>query len=533
MSHSRRKLGTVAGPHPVTSKAGMAMLKAGGNAVDAAVAAAFTSGVVDPASNGVGGYGGCLVIYLAKQRRVVAIDCNTVAPAAASADMFEIVKTKDPAGYRVPGRVNVHGPRAVGVPGVVAGLCLALRRYGTVPLQDALQPAIRAARNGFAVTKLTRAYLAEFATQMCEEYPETARVHLVNGRAPTLGERQKNPDLARTLEAIGEGGPAAFYKGPIASKIAAHIQESGGCLTTDDLRRYRARVVEPYTIDYRSYRLFTSPIGAGGLTTLQMLRLIEAHDIGSMPLAGRLHLMAEAMKVCWPERLRRFGDPDFVDVDVAAELADELTARLQRRLKIGLAAPKPGRVVYTEPMHSTVHISTADIAGNMVSLTQTHGGAFGSVVTVPGTGLLLGHGVARFDPRPGLANSIAPGKAPLHNMAPFIALEGNRPFASYGIPGGRTIPNNQFNFTVSLLDLARTALQTVSAPRLHTEGAEPIQVEKRAGKRVLEAMEKRGHRVVPADRIGGPGHAIVVNGDDVADQSGATDPYFQGAVVSA
>ena len=250
-------------------------------------------------------------------------------------------------------------------------------------LHDVVQPAIRAARNGFAVTKLTRGYLAEFATQMREVYPETARVHLVNGSAPKPGERQKNPDLARTLEMIAEGGAAVFYNGPIAKMIAAHIQESGGCLTTDDLRRYRARVVEPYTIDYRGYRLFTSPIGAGGLTTLQMLRLIEAHDIASMPLAQRLHLMAEAMKVCWPERLRRFGDPDFVDVDVAAELSDELTGRLQRRLKSGLAAPKPGRVVYTEPMHSTVHISTADIAGNMVSLTQTHGGAFGSVVTVP------------------------------------------------------------------------------------------------------------------------------------------------------
>ena len=188
-----------------------------------------------------------------------------------------------------------------------------------------------------------------------------------------------------------------------------------------------------------------------------------------------------------------------------------------------------------EPMNSTIHISTADVAGTMVSLTQTHGGAFGSLVTVPGTGLLLGHGIARFDPRPGKANSVSPGKAPLHNMSPFLALdESYRPFATYGLPGGRTIPNNQLNFAVSLIDLARDAKQTVAAPRLHTEGAEPLQVEKRAGRRILGILKKKGHGILlPAVRIGGSGNVIVVNGDDAAVQSGGSDPYFQGAVASA
>ena len=513
----------------------MTMLKAGGNAVDAAVAAAFTSGVVDPASNGVAGYGGCLVIFLAKSRRVVAIDCNTVAPVAASERMFDIKKSAGPAGYRVSGRANVHGAQAVGVPGVVAGLCLALRRYGTMPLSEVTKPAIRAARSGFALTKSSRGYLSDFAPQMRRDFSETARVHLSNGRVPGPGERQTNPDLARTLEMIAEGGSAAFYKGSIAKKIATHIQEEGGCLMSADLNGYRARVVKPYSVDYRGYHLFTSPIGAGGLTTMQMLRLIEEYDMGSLPLAERLHVMAEAMKVCWPERLKRFGDPDFVDVDVAAELSDEMTSRLKRRMKRGLARPGAGRLVAIEPINSTIHISTADVAGTMVSLTQTHGGAFGSLVTVPGTGLLLGHGIARFDPRPGKANSVSPGKAPLHNMSPFLALdESYRPFATYGLPGGRTIPNNQLNFAVSLIDLARDAKQTVAAPRLHTEGAEPLQVEKRAGRRILGILKKKGHGILlPAVRIGGSGNAIVVNGDDAAVQSGGSDPCFQGAVASA
>lgn len=449
--------------------------------------------------------------------------------------MFDIKRSAGPAGYRVSGRANVHGPQSVGVPGVVAGLCLALRRYGTMPLSEVIKPAIRAARSGFALTRSSRGYLSDFAPQMRRDFPETARVQLPNGRVPRPGERQTNPDLARTLEMIAEGGPAAFYKGELAQKIATHVQEGGGCLQVADLTRYRARVVEPYRVDYRGYRLFTSSIGAGGLTTMQMLRLLEEHDMGSLPLAERLHVMAEAMKVCWPEPLKRFGDPDFVDVDATAELSDEMIARLKRRIKRELARPGAGRLVAVEPINSTIHISTADVAGTMVSLTQTHGGAFGSLVTVPGTGLLLGHGVARFDPRPGKANSVGPGKAPLHNMAPFLALHGdNRPFATYGLPGGRTIPNNQLNFAVSLIDLAKDAKQTVAAPRLHTEGAEPLQVEKRAGRRILDILKKKGHGIlIPAVRIGGSGNAIVVNGDDAAVQSGGSDRYFQGAVASA
>ena len=163
-------------------------------------------------------------------------------------------------------------------------------------------------------------------------------------------------------------------------------------------------------------------------------------------LVERTHLLAEAMKIGWQERLSRFGDPDFVEIDISAELADSFVAKFAPELKAGLESPKPGKIVYYEPLNCTSHISTADSRGNMVSLTQTHGGGFGSMFTVPGTGLLFGHGVGRFDPRPGFANSIAPGKRPLHNMAPMLALRGDAPFATYGIPGGRTIPNNQLSY---------------------------------------------------------------------------------------
>lgn len=530
MNSNERDYGTVAGPHPRTAKAGLDMLLAGGNAVDAAVAAAFAEGVVEPSHNGIAGYGGCVLIYRKKTQDVVAIDYNTAAPAAASADMFTIEEADVPAGYRVPGRVNVHGPLSIGVPGVVAGLCLALEEFGTMSLADVLRPAIHSARYGYAPNSANRGGIAGNAERWKQEFPETARVFLKNGKPPQKGETLTNPELAQTLEAVAEGGAPAFYEGKIAETIANHIQELGGCLTAEDMKNYRPFIAAPYEIFYRGYSVYTAPLGAGGLTTLQMLRLIEEYDMAAMSVAERFHLFAEAMKVCWPERLRRFGDPSFVEINISEELSDSFTAVLCEKLKAGLASPQPGEVIYHEPMNCTSHISTADAEGNMVSLTQTHGGGFGSMVTVPGTGLLFGHGVGRFDPRPGLANSIGPGKRPLHNMGPFLALRDGLPFATYGIPGGRTIPNNQLNISVNLMDLQVPIQQALDAPRIHTDGAEPIQVESRAGEATLKALRQLGHEVTESGGIGGPGHGIVLWADG-KHHAGGTDPRGEGKVL--
>lgn len=532
MNLKKKEYGTVVGPHPRTAQAGFDMLLAGGNAVDAAVAAAFAEGVVEPSHNGIAGYGGCMLIYRKKTQDVIAIDYNSAAPAAASEDMFTIEDAPDaPAGYRVPGRVNVHGPLSIGVPGVVAGLCLASKEYGSLSLSDVLRPAINSARYGYAPNGANRGGISGNAERWKREFPETARVFLKDGQPPKKGEVLTNPDLARTLEAVAEGGHAAFYEGEIAKIIANHIQELGGCLTVDDLKNYRAFVTQPYEIQYRGYSVYTAPLGAGGLTTLQMLRLVEEFDLADMSLTERFHLFAEAMKICWVERLRRFGDPAFVDIDIDEELSDSFTATLSEKLKAGLESPQPGEVVYHEPMSCTSHISTADAAGNMVSLTQTHGGGFGSMVTVPGTGLLFGHGVGRFDPRPGLANSVGPGKRPLHNMGPCLATRDDMPFATYGIPGGRTIPNNQLNFSVSLIDLQVSAQAALDAPRFHSDGAEPIQIESRAGEETLEGLRELGHEIAASGGIGGPGHAIRVS-DDGTCHDGGTDPRGEGKVIS-
>ena len=214
----------------------------------------------------------------------------------------------------MPGRVNVHGPLSIGVPGVVAGLCLALETFGTLPLRDVLRPAINSARHGYAPNGANRGGIAGNAERWKRDFPETARVFLKNGRPPKKGETLTNPELARTLEAVAEGGHSAFYEGAIAETIANHIQKLGGCLTADDLKNYRPFITDPYQIQYRGHSVYTAPLGAGGLTTLQMLRLVEAFDVTEMSVTERFHLFAEAMKVCWPERLRRFGDPKVVDI---------------------------------------------------------------------------------------------------------------------------------------------------------------------------------------------------------------------------
>ncbi len=532
MNSPKKELGTVVGPHPRTAKAGFDMLLAGGNAVDAAVAAAFAEGVVEPSHNGIAGYGGCMLIYRKKTKDVVAIDYNTAAPAAASEDMFTIENAPDvPAGYRVPGRVNVHGPLSIGVPGVVAGLCIALKQYGSLALTDVLRPAINSARYGYAPNRANRGGIAGNAERWKRDFPETARVFLKNGRPPKQGETLTNPELARTLEIIAEGGHTAFYEGKIAETITNHIHELGGILTLNDLKQYRPLITQPYEILYRGYSVHTAPLGAGGLTTLQMLRLVEAYDVAEMSLIERFHLFAEAMKIAWVERLRKYGDPNFVDIDIDEELSDGFTMQLSKKLSAGLKSPQRGEIVYYEPMHCTSHISTADVEGNMVSLTQTHGGGFGSMVTVPGTGLLFGHGVGRFEPRPGYANSIGPGKRPLHNMAPCLATHDGMPFATYGIPGGRTIPNNQLNISVSLMDLEMSAQAALDAPRFHSDGAEPIQVETRAGEDTLVGLRELGHEITASGGIGGPGHVIRLWDGGVC-QQGGTDPRGEGKVLT-
>lgn len=270
--------GIVATPHPITADAGLEILAAGGTAIDAAVAAAFAHTVVTPASCGIAGYGGALVFYLADRDQVLALDYNSRAPAAAREDIFAVEQAAD-GGIRVPGFANNHGALAVDVPGTVSGLVLAQEQFGSLPLCQVLQPAIRAAREGFPVGASLADMIAENLAPRAMEFPEAYRLYSIDGRPPRAGEILRSPELAETLELIAEGGSAAFYEGELDRRIVDTVRSHGGILTVDDLAAYRARVVQAIHTGYRGHEVYTPPLGAGGLTVLQALRVLEGFDV--------------------------------------------------------------------------------------------------------------------------------------------------------------------------------------------------------------------------------------------------------------
>jgi len=530
MNFTKTKYGIVVGPHPMTADAGLETLRAGGNAIDATVASAYTEAVVEPAHNGVAGYGGCLVAYIARLDKVISIDYNTRAPSAAKEDMFPIKLSEDGISYTVPGRVHLHGVLSVGVPGVPAGLGFLLERYGTISLSDVLRPAIRAAQDGFPLNAATSSVIARLAGRIRADFPDTAKLLLPNGSLPKPGETLRCPELADTLGQIATEGVDAFYMGDIAKRISEYVRDNGGILSEEDLANYEPVEVEPLRISYRGYEIFTPPLCSGGLTTLQMLKVLERFSVSELkPSSAEMyHLLIEAMKACWRGRLCKYGDPNFVKIDQNSELSDHMIQKLYASVKDGLRSPKKGEVISPEPLNCTSHICVADSYGNVVSLTQTHGGSFGSLVCVPKTGLILGHGMGRFDPRPGWQNSIAPKKQPLHNMSPMIVLKDGRPVASIGTVGGRTIENNNMYFIINLFDLKTTAQEALKAPRSHVESAEPVQLERMVDEGIFEDLKQKGHELVKVSAIGGPAHIIMI--DDSGKFSGATDTRGEGKV---
>ncbi|MFC1712652.1 gamma-glutamyltransferase family protein [Candidatus Poribacteria bacterium] len=526
------RLWSDSGPNSETADAGLEILKAGGNAFDAIVAAAFTEAVVGLSNNGIGGYGGCLVGYSIAENGVVAVDYNSRAPGKASEDMFPIEYAEDGVSYTVPGHIHAHGALSVGVPGVVGGLTLAQERFGVLDLPKVMEPAIQIAQDGVLIGDGMANTIANREDTFKNDFPDTARLLMPNGQPPKAGERLRFPELADTLTQIAADGADAFYRGETADKIVACLKRQGGIMEKEDLANYEARAVKSLEISYRDYRLYTPPLCSGGLTTFQMLRVLDGFDLSGMqPGDPELyHLFIEVMKVCWRERLTKLGDPDFVSIDQEAELDDQRIEVLRERVRTGLQNPEPGELIAPEPLGCTIHICAADASGNIVSLTQTHGGGFGSLVAVPDAGFILGHGVGRFDPRPGWANSVGPGKQPLHNMCPTLILKDGRPFASIGTVGGRTIVNCVMQFAVLLTDFGCSIDEALAAPRINCQTVEPLQIEKRAGENALERVRELGHEVNESLRIGGPAHGIVT-GNTAGEYHGATDPRGGGKVA--
>ena len=442
--------GMVAAEHPRGAAVGAAVLARGGNAVDAAVATAFAMTVVEPFMSTIAG-SGTMLVHLARRGETACVDFNGCAPRRADESTYRlaggVAQEALFAWPRVEGDANVAGHRSVAVPGSVAGLTTALERWGTMTLADALAPAIALARDGFVVDW----YLALNHAKFIEElgvYPETARVYLRNGRSvyrpPSMqpGDTVRYPDLARSLELIARQGPDAFYRGEIADAIHAEMARHDGLLRKDDLAAYQVRLAPALAGRYRDVDLALSPGSTGGVTALEVLNVLEqfpAARSGFTTVEG-LHRRIEAIRRAFLDRFEHLGDPAVVkapwDRLASKEYARVVAAEIRRGRGAG-ARSRPAHV--RDADDCTTHVSVVDRQRNMVSLTHTAVSLFGSRVVVPGTGILLNNGMIWFDPEPGKANSVAPGKRALVNMVPVLGFRRGRPAFTVGAPGGRGI----------------------------------------------------------------------------------------------
>jgi gamma-glutamyltranspeptidase/glutathione hydrolase len=490
--------GMVATNHPLASAAGVEMLAGGGNAADAAVAALFTLTVVEPMMVGLLG-GGMSHIRTPDGRHVV-LDGLASAPALAQADQFQPLPGA--AALETVGNRNAVGAGAVASAGAVAGWCALLEQYGTMALADVMAPAIRHAQRGFRVT----AYLSE-CTGVCAadlaRDKGMAALFLPGGAVVKPGDLLVQAEAADSLRAIAAEGPGALHGGALGRTVSDFIATEGGTLRLDDLAGYMVRERAPVRGTYRGHEIVAPPPPASsGVHIIQMLNILEGFDIGAMPHDGaaRLHLLAEALKIAFADRAAATADPDFVAVPVEA-IVDKTYAEARRDAIDPLRAQAWQAGVQPRGEAHTTHLTVADRSGLAIASTQTINSLFGARIMAPGTGMIANNNMFLFDPRPGRALSIAPGKRVTTSQSPTFVLRDGRPLYALGLPGGLRIFGAVMQAIVNLIDHRMTLQQTVDAPRLWTNGG-PLELEPGyAG--AADGLRALGHDVLPVRAVGG------------------------------
>ena len=497
--------GMVATNHPLGSAAGLEMLAMGGNAMDAAVAAVFALSVVEPMMVGIFG-AGFINYYDAASGEFVNIDNYSVAPAAAAPDMYETVSDTWPDYMETARRENLVGYRSVGVPGALMGWSYAAEKYGRLGLDTVVQPAIRYAERGFATSR----YLADIIRMNQEDlamFPASAEVFLPGGKLPSVGDTIVRSDYARTLEAVAAEGPDVLYRGRVGEMVAADMAANGGVITTEDFESYRIHLREPVRGSYRGYEVVSvAPTSSGGTAIIEILNILEGFDVAALGFgtAEGAHLLAEAMKIAFADRFEYMGDPAFVEVPVGALTDKGYAARRRREIDPSQAREYSygNPSLYVGEGADTTHLTAADADGNVVSTTQTIHAAFGSKVTTPGTGMLLNNTMNIFDPHPGNANSIAPGKRMVSSMSPTIVMKDGRPFMALGTPGATRIFPSVLQAIVNVIDHGMTLQESVEAPRIWTQG-QALEMEPGISEGVREGLQAMGHDVEVTPRVAG------------------------------
>ncbi|MCW3475612.1 gamma-glutamyltransferase [Limobrevibacterium gyesilva] len=503
--------GMVVTNHPLASAAGSEMLAAGGNAIDAAVAAQFALTVVEPMMIGLIG-GGTAHIRTADGTHTV-LDGMSVVPGAGTPDMYRPIPGAPPEVFDVADQENTVGPKSVAAPGSLRAWCLALQRFGTMPLADVMQPAIRLAARGFTVTPYLNDCITSAVADLVKD-PLIAARYMPGGSVLPAGTRLVQGDYAEALTLIAQQGEGALHGGPLGDLVAEHMARTGGYVSRADLATYRVVERAPLRAPYRGWEIVgPPPPAASGVHILQMLNILEGYDVGAMGFGtvDTLHLLAEVLKIAFADRAAATADPDFVAVPVARLISKDYAA--ERRARIDLAKAQawgPG-VSPGQGTHTT-HLTVADGMGNVVASTQTINNLFGARYIVPGTGMIPNNYMSNFDPRPGRALSIAPGKRVTTSMSPVMALRDGNVVYALGLPGGKKIFPSAMQALVNLIDHGMSLQEAVEAPRIWTEGVQ-LEVEGSIPEAVQAGLAARGHTIQVMPTVAGGMNAIQFHED--------------------
>ena len=531
------KNGMVAAQESLASQVGLDILKAGGNAIDAGVAVALAMAVTLPEAGNLGG-GGFMMIHDAKTGETKAIDYREMAPAAATRDMY---LDKD---GNANSDLSQYSGLAVGVPGTVAGMQMALEKYGTMSLSEVLQPAIKLARDGFIVTTGLSDSLIDSQNEL-KLWPSTVKVFFKpDGTTYAAGDLLQQPELAHTLQLIADKGVDGFYKGETAEKIAAGVQAAGGSMTVEDLANYKAVMRDPVHGTYRGYEIVSMPPpSSGGVHIVQILNVLEGYPIGFLGhnSAKTIHLMAEAMKYAYADRSEYLGDSDYVDVPMSELISKEYAASIREQISLTAVRPsadiKPGDLAPYES-NQTTHFSVVDKDGNAVSNTYTLNFPYGAGLIADGTGVFMNNEMDDFSAKPGVpngygliggdANAIEAGKRPLSSMSPTMVMKDGKIFLVTGSPGGARIITTVLQVIMNVIDHGMNIAEATTATRIHHQWLpDTLRIEDGLSADTIAILEGEGYNVSEQEVMGSAQSIMVDSANGYL--FGASDPRFVGA----
>ena len=503
--------GMVVSNHPLASSAGAEMLAAGGNAIDAAIATLFALTVVEPMMVGIIG-GGMAHIRLADGSHRF-IDGQSTVPSAVRPDTY---KSKPGSAHDVFDTVddeNLNGPKAVAVPGSLKAWCETLQRFGTMSLADVMQPAIKHASRGYAATPYLHECIADSAVEMRKDKAISA-IYLPKGTPLKAGERVVQLEYAETLTYISQHGEAALYQGPLGDILVDYMKANGGFITRQDLTTYKTVERQPIRADYRGWQILgPPPPAASGVHIAQMLNILEGYDIAGLGFgtAETIHYLAEVLKIAFADRAAASGDPDFINVPVERLTSKAYAEERRRAVDPGRARKWSAGVAQLEGAHTT-HMTAADAFGNVVATTQTINNLFGARILIPGLGTVPNNYMNLYDPRPGHALSLAPGKRVTTSMSPMMALRDGKLVYALGLPGGKRIFPSAMQALINLIDHGMSLQEAVEAPRVWTEG-NALEVELAVPDSVRAKLTSMGHKVLAVPTVAGGMNAIQFHED--------------------